>query len=98
LGEMARCQSGRRRGLCRTLDLLSQDVFTTVTKDPLVSGHIMTRDWSPPFCHGWPNNPWQKWHFTRDPLKANFRPLVPGGDTTREKRGSFCLGWYTTQD
>jgi hypothetical protein len=32
--------------------------------------------------------------FARDVLKANFRPFVMVGVTTRDKRGSFSLGWY----
>jgi hypothetical protein len=31
--------------------------------------------------------------FARDALKANFRPFVTVGVTTRDKRGSFSLGW-----
>jgi hypothetical protein len=82
----AKCWSGRRRGLYRTPNLLSRVVLPTVTKGPLVSG-------CNPFCHGWPHDPWQKGHFARDALKANFRPLVPGGVTTRDKREAFSLGW-----
>jgi hypothetical protein len=43
-GKMAKCRSERRQGLYRTPNLLSRVIFTTVTKGPLVSGRIMTRD------------------------------------------------------
>jgi hypothetical protein len=43
-------------GLYRTPDLLSQVVFTTVTKGPLVSGRYDPR-LKAPFCHWWPHDP-----------------------------------------
>jgi hypothetical protein len=43
-GKTAKCRSVRRWGLYRIPDLLSRVVFTTVTKCPLVSCRIMTRD------------------------------------------------------
>jgi hypothetical protein len=44
LGKMAKCLSGRRRGLYRTPHLLSPVVFPTMTKGPLVPGVVTTRD------------------------------------------------------
>jgi hypothetical protein len=64
-GKTAKCRSGRRRGLYRIPNLLSQVVLPTMTKGPLVSRRIASR-------------PVTKGAFRAGCPEGEFSPFSPG--------------------
>jgi hypothetical protein len=65
----------------------------TETKGPLVPGGLTTQATGPPFITGGLKTRDKRGISRGIPLQVNFHPLVPGGDTNRDKMESFCLGW-----